>query len=93
VPNVAAHRQGIVKEDILGLLGCNFVALPVCDSVRFIPIESDALAKWIAGCHNLYISHMYNYGKVSAAMGAGEIAEKAEMAPIDHGGSPGVVLY
>jgi hypothetical protein len=81
VPNVAAHYQRLVKEDLLGLLGCYFVALPVLDSVRFIPIESDTLAKRIARRHNLYISHIHNYWKVSAAFGPGEVAQSAGSSP------------
>jgi hypothetical protein len=69
VPHVAAYYQWLVKEDVLGLLWRYPMALPVLDSVRFIPIESDTLAKRIVRRHDLYISHIHNYGKISAAFG------------------------
>ena len=44
VPNVTAHYQWLVKEDVLGLFWRYLVAFPILDGVRFIPIEADALA-------------------------------------------------
>lgn len=61
VPDVAAHHQRLLKENVLGLLWRNLVPLPILDDVRFIPIESETLAKRIAPRHTLYISHMYNF--------------------------------
>jgi len=75
MPNFAAHHQGFVKENVLGLLWRYSMALPVLDSVRFIPIESDTLAKRIARRHDLYISHICNCGKVSIAVGYGYAAK------------------
>jgi hypothetical protein len=74
MPDVAAHNQRLVKEDILGLLWRYLVTFPVLDSVRFIPIESDTLAKRIASRHDLYISHIHNYWKIPFAVGAGQNA-------------------
>jgi len=64
VPNIAAHHQWVVKENVLGLFGCYFVTFPILDCVRFIPIESDTLAKRVARSHSLYISHIHNSWKV-----------------------------
>jgi hypothetical protein len=40
------------------------VTFPILDCVRFIPIESDTLAKRVARSHSLYISHIHNSWKV-----------------------------
>lgn len=71
VPDVAAHHQWLIEEDVLGLLWRYPMALPVLDRVRFIPIESNTLAKRIVRRHDLYISHIHKYGKGSIAVSFG----------------------
>ena len=81
MPGIAAHDQGIEEEDVLGLLRCYLVALPILDSVLVIPVESDTLAKRIARRHDLYISHIHNYGKVSVAVSSVKLLKVLDRHP------------
>jgi hypothetical protein len=57
------------------------LALPILDSVRVIPVESDTLAKRIARRHDLYISHIHNYGKVSVAVSSVKLLKVLDRHP------------